>query len=159
MDQCSADTTRVNDFIECIRSGDEIRDALLRAEIPEPAREFVERTWDIIESQSPHRIAAAFTLGREEVIPEMFQNLLKTIEKRLPVELDHFAYYLDRHIQADADRHAPMAMRMLVALCGEDADKWREAAETTQVALQARQEFLDAISQRLMQRIPFGVES
>jgi len=44
MDQCSADTTRVNDFIECIRSGDEIRDALLRAEIPEPAREFVERT-------------------------------------------------------------------------------------------------------------------
>ena len=30
-------------------------------------------------------------------------------------------------------------------------------AETTQVALQARQKFLDAISQRLMQRIPFGV--
>ena len=159
MEQCGADTTRVNDFIERIRSGDDVREAMLRAEIPEPARAFVEKTWDIIESQSPHRIAAAFTLGREEVIPEMFQNLLKTIEKRLPVELGHFSYYLDRHIHADADRHAPMAMRMLVALCGEDADKWREAAETTQVALQARQEFLDAISQRLMQSIPFGVES
>ena len=159
MNQCGADTTRVNDFIERIRSGDDIREAMLGAEIPQPAREFVEKTWSVIESQSPHRIAAAFTLGREEVIPEMFQNLLNTIEKRLPVELGHFAYYLDRHIHADADRHTPMAMRMLVALCGEDADKWREAAEAAQVALQARQEFLDAISQRLMQRIPFGVES
>jgi hypothetical protein len=80
----------------------------------------------------------------------MFRNLLKTIENRLPVELGHFAYYRDRHIHADADRHTPMAMKMLVALCGEDANKWREAAETTQVLLQARQEFLDAISQRLM---------
>ncbi|MDQ3261733.1 MAG: DUF4202 family protein [Pseudomonadota bacterium] len=157
MDQCGADTTCVNDFVERIRSGEGVRDALHRAEIPEPAREFVERTWDIIESQSPHRIAAAFTLGREEVIPEMFQNFLKTIEKRVPVELGHFAYYLGRHIHADADRHAPMALKMLVALCGEDPDKWREAAETTQVALQARQEFLDAITQRLMPRIPFGV--
>ncbi|MEY4960984.1 MAG: hypothetical protein RL610_1163 [Pseudomonadota bacterium] len=159
MDQCGADTTRVNDFIECIRSGDGIRYAMLRAEIPQPAREFVERTWDIIESQSPHRIAAAFTLGREDVIPEVFRNSLKTIEKHLPVELGHFAYYLDRHIHADSDRHTPMAMRMLVALCGEDADKWQEASETTQVLLQARQEFLDAISQRLMQRIPSRVES
>ena len=159
MDQCGADITRVNDFVERLRSGEGVREALHRAGISEPAQEFVQSTWDIIESQSPHRIAAAFTLGREEVIPEMFQNLLNTIEKRLPVELGHFAYYLDRHIHADADRHAPMAMRMLVALCGEDADKWREAAEAAQVALQARQEFLDAISQRLMQRIPFGVES
>ena len=159
MDQYGADTTRVNDFIESIRSGDGIRYAMLRAEIPQPAREFVERTWDINESQSPHRIAAAFTLGREDVIPEMFRNSLKTIEKHLPVEPGHFAYYLDRHIHADSDRHTPMAMRMLVALCGEDADKWREAAETTQVLLQARQEFLDAISQRLMQSIPSGVES
>ncbi len=54
-------------------------------------------------------------------------------------------------------RHTPMAMRMLVALCGEDPDKWRQAAETTQVAFQARQGFLNAITQRLMQRIPFGV--
>ena len=54
-------------------------------------------------------------------------------------------------------RHAPMAMRMLVALCGEDPDKWRQAAETTQVAFQARQEFLNAITQGLMQRIRFGV--
>ena len=154
MDQCGADITRVNDFVERLRSGEGVREALHRAGISEPAQEFVQSTWDIIESQSPHRIAAAFTLGREEVIPEMFQNLLKTIEKHLPVELGHFAYYLGRHIHVDADRHAPMAMRMLVALCGENPDKWREAAETTQVALQARHEFLDAITQKLMQRVP-----
>ena len=138
-------------------NGDQFREALHRAGISEPAQEYVQSTWDIIESQSPHRIAAAFTLGREEVIPDMFQNFLKTIEKHVPVELGHFAYYLGRHIHADADRHAPMAMRMLVALCGDDPDKWREAAETTQIALQARQEFLDAITKRLMPRIAFGV--
>lgn len=151
MEQCGADTRRANDFIERIRSGEEIRGALHHAEVPEPARVFVERTWDVIESQSVHCIAAACTLGREEVIPEMFHNLLKTVEERLPNEVGHFAYYLDRHIQADADRHAPMAIRMLVALCGKEKDRWREAAETAQGALQARQEFLDAVAQKLTQ--------
>jgi hypothetical protein len=54
-------------------------------------------------------------------------------------------------------RHAPMAMRMLVALCGEDPDKWRQAAETTQVAFQARQEFLNAITKGLCREFLLGL--
>jgi DUF3050 family protein len=56
-------------------------------------------------------------------------------------------------------RHAPMAMRMLVALCGEDPDKWRQAAETTPSCVSSAAGIPQCDHQRLMQRIPFGVKS
>ena len=39
-----------------------------------------------------------FTFGREEVIPEMFRLIIKTIDKDLNGNLKNFIYYLDRHI-------------------------------------------------------------
>ena len=33
-------------------------------------------TFDVIESGEPHRVAAAFALGREDIVPGMFKALL-----------------------------------------------------------------------------------
>ena len=159
MQQCGADTTRVKDLIGRIQRGEDIREALWHSEVPGPARAFVGKTWEIVESQSPHKIAAAFTVGREDVIPEMFQNILKSIEKRFPGKLTRFAYYLERHIHEDADRHGPMAIRMLVRLCRGSPDKWQEALEVAQIALEARREFLDAVAQKITQNRKTSVEA
>ena len=70
----------------------------------------------------------------EDVIPEMFQNVLKSVENQFPGKLAHFTYYLERHIQEDADRHGPMAIRMLVRLCGGSPEKWQEALEAARIA-------------------------
>ena len=123
----------------------DILKAIENCDAPPASREFVAVTWDIISSGSPHRIASAFAVGREEIIPEMFRSVIGNIQVRFPEKLSRFAYYLDRHIEVDADRHGPMAKRMLESLCGEDAAKWRESTETARVALTARIRLWDDI--------------
>lgn len=145
MEQCGADTSRIALFIENVRRGEKVPAALRRAEAPAPARAFVENTWAILDTGAPHRIAAAFTIGREEIVPEMFRVVIGNIQSRFPERMSRFAYYLERHISIDTERHAPMAARMLERLCGEDSRRWREAAETAQTALRARVELWDGV--------------
>jgi len=45
-------------------------------------------------------------------------------------KLDTFVDYLERHIEATARKHTPMAMQMLADLCGDDDKKWEECAQT-----------------------------
>lgn len=138
MAQCGADTSRIMAFIERVGRGEAVPSALIRADAPPAARAFVTTTWSILESRSPHRIAAAFTIGREEIVPEMFQAVIRDIQKRFPERMSRFSRYLERHINIDKDRHAPMAERMLERLCGDEPLRWREAAESAQTALRAR---------------------
>lgn len=145
MAQCGANTSRIMTFVEMIRQGETVPNALSRAGAPPPARAFVETTWNILESDSPHGIAAAFTIGREEIVPEMFQTVIGNIRKRSPERMARFSYYLERHINIDKERHAPMAARMLERLCGNDPRRWQEATETAQRALRARITLWDGV--------------
>lgn len=138
MAQCGANTSRIMTFVEMIRQGETVPKALGRAGAPAPARAFVETTWKILESDSPHGIAAAFTVGREEIVPEMFQSMIGNIRKRFPERMARFSYYLERHINIDKERHGPMSFKMLERLCGDDSRRWNEAAETARRALRAR---------------------
>jgi len=145
MTQCGADASRIAAFVELVGRGETVPYALRRAGAPPAARAFVESTWSILETKSPHRIAAAFTIGREEIVPEMFQVMIGDIRKRFPERMSVFGYYLERHINIDKDRHAPMAERMLAGLCGDDPRRWREAVETAQAALRARITLWDGV--------------
>lgn len=149
MEQCGADTTKIMTFVEMIHQGETVPKALSRAGAPPPARAFVETTWNILESDSPHEIAAAFTIGREEIVPEMFQTMIGNIRKRFPERMARFSYYLQRHIDIDKERHAPMASRMLERLCEDDPHRWQEATETAQRALRARIALWDGVRDEL----------
>src|ERR1700693_3880974 len=60
-----------------------------------------------------------------------------------------FEYYLDRHVQADADSHGPMTLQTVEELCGADNRKWEEAGLGAETALTARLDLWDGILNRI----------
>lgn len=118
--------------------------ALETVAAPEPAKIFMKRTFEFIQGDKPHVIAAAFALGREHIIPEMFRALLE----RMNVSKDEaavFHYYLERHIHLDSDHHGPLSLRMLDILCDNDPVKLAEAEAAAVLAIEARIAFWDGV--------------
>ena len=109
---------------------------------------FLQTTWRILANRQAHQIAAAFTLGREDIIPVMFHEIVSQHQQTHP-ELLEFVAYLERHIALDGDSHGPLALRMLSHLCGHDAVKWEEATEAAEIALKARLLLWDGIAEQL----------
>lgn len=143
MAQAGADTSVIDRFLDLLRAGVPVTDALTQAPVPAPAAEFVRTTWGLIESAPVHSQAAAFAFGREDLIPDMFQQVISV--KDQGYKLDTFVDYLARHIEVDGEEHTPMAMQMLADLCGDDEAKWRECAQTVNLALGARYRLWDGI--------------
>ena len=150
MQQCAADTSKIDQFLSRLRQKQAVPAALESANVPEAAQAFVRTTWGIVESGSVHQIAAAFTLGREELIPDMFRSLLADLHKQFSDQLTLLRYYLERHVQLDEERHTPMALRMLSDLCGDDDGKWQEAVQTAQLTLNARIDLWDAVVDQVL---------
>lgn len=112
--------------------------------VPDPSRAFTRATFDIIRSKEPHKIAAAFALGRESIIPDMFREILSKAE--VPEDsIPTFHYYLNRHVELDEGQHGPMAMRLLNSLCGGEECKVREAIHAAEQAIEARIKLWDGI--------------
>ncbi len=144
MAQAGADTGPIERFIELLREGEPVLPSLKQAGAPEPAAEFVTRTWEFIDHAPVHCQAAAFAFGREDLIPDMFDQVA-ALNRDLDDRLSTFLDYLRRHIQVDAEEHTPMAMQMLADLCGDDQDKWLQCEETVNAALAARAKLWDGI--------------
>jgi Protein of unknown function (DUF3050) len=152
MRQAGADTSRIDAFIGRLRAGQPVRSSIKDAGVPAPAAEFVASTWEFIESAPVHCHAAAFAFGREDLIPDMFDQVAA-----LNAEfgaLSTFVDYLRRHIQVDSEEHTPMAMQMLADLCGDDNGKWAQCEETINLALAARTRLWDGILGRILERSP-----
>ena len=75
MIQAGADTTAIETFIGQLRDGNPVLRSLKEAGVPEPAVSFVNTTWDFIEHAPVHCQAAAFAFGREDLIPDMFDQV------------------------------------------------------------------------------------
>jgi pyrroloquinoline quinone (PQQ) biosynthesis protein C len=143
MSEAGADTSVIDAFIALVRAGSTVEAALIEAEVPAPAAAFVALTWDIIATAPVHCQAAAFAFGREDLIPDMFQQVV-TVNDSVG-GLDTFVDYLARHIEVDGEEHTPMAMQMLADLCGDDQAKWDQCADTVTRALTARAKLWDGI--------------
>ncbi|WP_432840578.1 DUF3050 domain-containing protein [Dactylosporangium sp. CA-092794] len=136
MAEAGADRGVIDAFIDLLRAKTPVPEAMERAGVPAPAREFVSLTWHLIDSAPIHCQAAAFAFGREDLIPDMFQQVIKVNEQ--DGQLSTFVDYLARHIEVDGEEHTPMAMQMVTDLCGDDEAKWNECADTINLALSAR---------------------
>jgi hypothetical protein len=149
MRTAGADISQIDAFLNLIRRRVPVPEALTQVDIPESVQTFSLGTWAVIEQNEAHTMAAAFTLGREEVIPDMFRNLISELMREHPDKLTPYQYYLERHIDLDEAHHTPMAMQMLENLCGTDAQKWKEVQETASQALKARLVLWDGIAEAI----------
>jgi hypothetical protein len=146
MRHAGADTGPIERLLARLSSGEPIAQALSACGGPPAACDFVRRSFEVIESGSTHRIVAAFTYGREDVIPDMFRHLVGTLAAEDPAAWGPFRFYLERHIAHDDEKHAPVCRRIVARLCGDDPDRWAEASETARACLESRIVLWDRIA-------------
>jgi Protein of unknown function (DUF3050) len=143
MGEIGADISASSDFIKVVQEQG-INEALALPGVPEASRTFTSTTFQFIQNNRPHEVAAALALGREHIIPCMFRSILDKIgvsENEAPI----FHFYLNRHIHLDEDFHAPLSLRLLNGLCAGDETRIEESIEAAQQAVVARIEFWDAV--------------
>ncbi len=150
MNQIQADTSKINTFVSLIEHNNSIETASKLVGLNPSIRNFINFTFSVIATGKPHCIAAAFTFGREDVIPDMFLNIIEQSNTEgSDNRYTKLRYYLNRHIELDGDEHGPMSLLMVKNLCGEDSEKWDEVLETAKAALQQRLNLWDAIDKAI----------
>ena len=136
MKQCGANTSAIESFVTNVS-------ATNIPSVNDGVDAFLNTTFDVINSNETHKIASAFTFGREDLIPDMFTAIVN--EYNTENNLDKFVYYLERHIELDGGEHGPLALELISNLCGDDDDKWKEVEETAIACLVARKKLWDSI--------------
>ena len=101
--------------------------AMVRTGVPPHVQAFVAHTMTLAQSGSTEEVLAAFFYGREDIIPEMFSRLQKTLPgaRHDNDPLRHFIYYIERHIELDGDSHGPMGRELLEGLVADSPQKAR----------------------------------
>ena len=152
MEACESNTNEVAHFLSEVHSLQNVFIAIKKSNLHPNIKAFLDFTFTVIDEGKPHNIAAAFTFGRENLIPSMFTEILKNFQANFPeTDLRKLIYYFERHIELDADEHGPMAMQMVTELCGTDANKWKEVEAVSIQALEKRIGLWDAIEEQIMQ--------
>lgn len=151
MDDAGASADTVHRFVAalptCTAAGGTaaaVRDAAVAAGVPAAAVAFMESTFTVIDPGRPWEIAAAFGIGREQAIPDMFAASLAAVGRQAGCGL--FAEYLERHVELDGDEHGPMVLELIDALCGDDESRWTEARAAALAALDARERLWDVLA-------------
>nr|WP_315166612.1 DUF3050 domain-containing protein [uncultured Flavobacterium sp.] len=153
MESCGANTSGIEHFLSEIDSLQNIFVAIKKSNLHPNIKNFLDFTFKVIEEGKVHKIAAAFTFGREDLIPNMFTEILKNFQENFPkTDLSKLIYYFERHIELDADEHGPMAMKMITELCGDNEQKWAEVEEVSILALEKRIGLWDAIEESILMK-------
>lgn len=149
MDEAGAATAPAKAAVEAIRGGASPREALASPGVPSHARNFATGTFELASTGGIHEVAAAFTFGREDLIPDLFHGLVERLASQHPGRLATFQYYLRRHIEVDGGEHGGLARRMVEAVCGADARRWDQAADAAVAAIEARLRLWDGVTASL----------
>lgn len=147
MMEIGADTAPINEFIDTVRTTS-VASALCLRSVPKESAAFVQSTFDFINSNKPHVVAAAFCFGRETLITTMFSVLLAQL--KIPrSQAPRFYYYLERHIEIDGEAHGPASMNLIETLCEQDPVRIVEAEQAAVAAIRARIALWDGVLARI----------
>tara|TARA_B100000686_G_C16534065_1_gene833860 strand:- start:204 stop:968 length:765 start_codon:yes stop_codon:yes gene_type:complete len=149
MEEIGADTRHIKNFINNLRNDTNHRSVINTYDIAEDIKSFLNFTFDTIESEDVHKIAASFTFGRENVIPDMFIEIVRGLNKENTGVANKFVYYLERHIELDGDDHGPIALKMIENLCGNDEKKWKDVMEVAENSIRMRIKLWDHINESI----------
>ncbi len=153
MIESNADVSQIDQFISCLREKSGVASALKSAHVTDSVATFVLSTFETIDSKDLPAIAASFTFGREDLLPEVFEKLVSQLHENDSTRLDQFKYYLDRHIELDGDEHGPLARRMMESICKDDESSWQRAEHAAMQALSARAVMWDGMLEELLKNI------
>ena len=149
MIQIGANTKKIEDFISKIKTLKSYNKSVESINISSVVKQFMDFTFNIINTNKNHVIASVFTFGREDLIPDMFIKIVKKLSVNDEIKADNLIYYLERHIEVDSDEHGPMALKMIEELCGKDEKKWKEAEIASKKALEMRIKLWDYIENKI----------
>jgi hypothetical protein len=149
MQEMNADCAKIAGFIDEISKGEDVVKSIEKLSIHKSIKDFVAYTFKIIDTKEDHKIAAAFTFGREDIIPDMFLKIVGETTLKSNKKFDNFIYYLERHIELDGDEHGPLSLQMIEELCGNDEKKWQEVLEVAKESLQVRINLWSAVEEEL----------
>ncbi len=152
MEEIGASTEQIRTFSERAIRGFKPVDVLKYTGVSKSVFEFVKFSFDVIATGKTHLVAAAFTFGREDVIPDMFFEILRD-KKEEGTNYGKLVYYLERHIELDGDEHGPLSLKMVASLCGDDPVKWKEVEKVSIEALEKRIALWDGISEKIRARV------
>ena len=146
METAGASREKIEDLLMQVTHGTDIFLVIATSKLPISIKQFLKHTFEVVYSREPHKIASAFTFGREGLIPDMFSSIIQKVQQNFPEDnLSLFKYYFDRHIELDGDEHGPMAFKMVEDLCGNDEKKWDEVKQTAEKSLESRLKLWDGI--------------
>lgn len=120
--------------------------SLENCHVPTASAQFMQKTFDFIDSGEPHIIAGAFCFGRETVIPKMFIKLAEQLNIT-KMDCPKFHYYLERHIHIDGEEHGPASLAMVEDLCDHDPVHIHEAEQAAIRAILARIKLWDDVTE------------
>lgn len=152
MAEVDASTLSIHTFLDFLKQGYSIEDSLSNSQINGAVAQFVSFTFSIIATKEAHKIASAFTFGREDIIPDMFYEIIDKSQTDSQ-QYTLLKYYLDRHIELDGDEHGPLSLQMIEELCGDDSQKWEETLTVAKQALQHRINLWSAITDHIQQDV------
>ena len=140
MREIGASTRQFEKFRSLVLLGVPVEIALTRTGAPTHVQAFVAHTMALANSGSTEEVLAAFFYGREDIIPEMFRQLLDTLygARHNSDRLRHFIYYVDRHIELDGDSHGPMGRELLEDPLANSPDRVEQARRAACSSIEAR---------------------
>jgi len=143
MSEVGASTNAITDFVMEV-AGKGIHTAFESNKLPKPSLEFMKHTFGLIERGKSHEIAASFAIGRESIVPLMFQRILDQ-SKLGTDEVPVFRYYLQRHAELDGDHHGPMALKLLKNMSAGSSEKENEIVKQAEKSIEQRISFWDGV--------------
>ena len=148
MKEIGANTIKIEFLIGLVKQGKNIFKIIENLDISNEIKDFLSFTFSVIKENKLHVTAAVFTFGREDLIPNMFIEIVRKI-KLENKSVDSLIYYLERHIEMDGDHHGPMAMNMITSLCENDEKKIMESLDASKLALKKRIKLWDHIYEKI----------
>lgn len=154
MNEVNANTQKVLSFINSIKSIDDFNIKLHNSNLKIAEKKFLGFTFNLIQTNEIHKIASAFTFGREDLIPDMFIEIIKQSNNEAKNSYPKLTYYLERHIELDGDEHGPLSLEMISELCGTNSEKWKDVLDTAKEALKLRICLWDEIASEIKEKKP-----
>ncbi|MES2788887.1 MAG: DUF3050 domain-containing protein [Planctomycetota bacterium] len=146
-----ASTAQIDRFVQQLQGGASVSEALQSTAAALAIQQFVKHTFQTLDGGDVCQIASAFTFGREDLLPGVFQCIVDELNEHVDGGLSDFQFYLKRHVELDGEEHGPLAAQLMTNLCGDSATNWQNAIDAAVASLTARLAFWDGIHAAIQQ--------